>query len=816
MQAQSNQYLHFDKVDDYVEVPNGSGYVAGSTQITMAGWFYHDALGYGQGMMSIRGGGSGTGEMYLIQLNNGTVECRLITTAGFHEFVAPANSVIPQIWQHFAWVYNGSKVSLYVNGQLKGSTNASGTIASTNKPFTIGQCLLGGFNFFFGGRADEVSLWSKALTQQEIQDMMENELNGDEQGLELYYKFNQGVPGGDNTSISKLESETGNGDRDGNLLNFALIGETSNFGGDLDVSFQAITFPQIPNKLISDPPFELNASASSGLPVSYEIVSGPATLSGNTVTLTGAPGEVVVKASQPGDGVYNPAADLFNSFQVLDPTQHVPAIDARSPLAGDVYVPVLGPVQLAAISSISYPELFSVTNLKFEIDGQQINAKDWGNSHYTAWWTPPAYGAYDLKIISTNNFGASATKTVGINIVEQVSTQEVGAFSEVWSDVNNGKIEIEAELPSFQGAYDKITAYLTIGCPPGGCDEWDRISFIEVKGHNGQWYEIIRYITPYGVACSHNIDLTDFMSVLEGKVAFRVNLETLGNGFLYSLEFEYKAGIPAHPYSAISEVWRKSYDFGNPADLQPVPEVNIPFPDGAKAAKLKLVSSGHAWGDNNTGNAAEFHEDTHHIWVDGAQTFAQHNWQICNPNPDGCQPQNGTWFYNRAGWCPGSIAPWFDYNMSAYVSQPSVTMGYVFNENYTDFCHPNNPNCVSGVTCPDCGDTYNPYLLVSAYVITTGDAPLGEIVGTEETIGGTVAFNVFPNPASSVLNIELQENGGKAEVRLFNSIGQLSRVLIQDFASQKMRMDVSGLAKGIYSVEVRTDNGIGVRKVIVK
>ncbi len=817
MQAQSNQYLHFDKIDDYVEVPNGSGYIANSTQITMAGWFYHDQLGYGQGLMSIRGGGSGTGEMYLIQLNNGTIECRLITTAGFHEYVAPANSVIPQIWQHIAWVYDGTKVSLYMNGQLKGSTAASGSITATNKPFTIGKCLLGGFDFVFGGRADEVSLWSKALTQQEIQDMMENELNGDEPGLELYYKFNQGVPYEDNTSISKLESETGNGDRDGNLLNFALTGNTSNFGGDLDISFQAITFPQIPNKLISDPPFELTASASSGLPVSYEIVSGPATLSGNTITLTGVAGEVVVKASQPGDDTYDPAVDLFNSFQVLDPNQHLPFIDARNPLAGDVYVPTLGPIQLAAISNITYPELFSVANLKFEVNGEEIAAKDWGNQHYTAWWTPPAYGNYSLKVISTNNYGASAVKTLAINIVNNVTDESRAAFSQVWADVNNGEVEIEAELPSYQGAFDKITGALIISCPAGGCDPWDRISGIEVKGHNGQWYEIIRYITPYGVACNHNIDLTDFMSALQGKVTFRVYLGTLGNGFLYSLDLDYTAGTPAHPYSTIQQVWKETFDFGNPDNLQPVPEVTMSFPEGAKAAKFKLVSTGHAWGDNNTGNAAEFHEDTHHIWVNGVQTFTQHNWLVCNPNPDGCQPQNGTWFYNRAGWCPGTIAPWFDYDMSSYLNQGSVKMDYVFNENYTDFCHPNNPNCVSGVTCPDCNDTYNPHLIVASYLITTGDAPLGEITATTDPSGaGELAFSVFPNPVSSVLNIETREATGKMEVRIYNSLGQIVKADRQDYAGSKTTLDVSGLGKGIYTVEVRTLEGIGVRKIVVE
>ncbi|MBK9016553.1 MAG: LamG domain-containing protein [Saprospiraceae bacterium] len=335
LMAQSNQYLHFDQVDDYVETPNGSGYVANSPGITMAGWFYHDALGYGQGTMSIRGGGTGTGEMYLIQLNNGTIECRLVTSTGLHEYVAPNFTVVPQVWQHFAWVFDGSQVRLYVDGLLKGSKVASGTFTATNKPFTIGKCLLGGFDFVFGGRADEVSLWNKALTEQEIQDLMDNELNGDETGLQLYYKFNQGVPDGDNTSISKLDSETGD-DKDGNLLNFALTGNTSNFGGVLDVSFQAITFPQIPTKLVSDQPFQLEATASSGLPVTYELVSGPATLNGNTITLTGVPGDVTVKASQGGDGTYDPAVDLFNSFAVLDPNTYVPTIDARSPLAGDV------------------------------------------------------------------------------------------------------------------------------------------------------------------------------------------------------------------------------------------------------------------------------------------------------------------------------------------------------------------------------------------------------------------------------------------------------------------------------------------------
>ncbi len=54
-------------------------------------------------------------------------------------------------------------------------------------------------------------------------------------------------------------------------------------------------------------PVTLTGTATSGLPVSYEIVSGPATVSGNTVSFTG-PGSVVLRASQAGDANYAPAA----------------------------------------------------------------------------------------------------------------------------------------------------------------------------------------------------------------------------------------------------------------------------------------------------------------------------------------------------------------------------------------------------------------------------------------------------------------------------------------------------------------------------
>lgn len=54
-------------------------------------------------------------------------------------------------------------------------------------------------------------------------------------------------------------------------------------------------------------PVALTPASTSGLPVTLEIVSGPATINGNSITYTGT-GTVVVRASQAGDASYAPAS----------------------------------------------------------------------------------------------------------------------------------------------------------------------------------------------------------------------------------------------------------------------------------------------------------------------------------------------------------------------------------------------------------------------------------------------------------------------------------------------------------------------------
>ncbi len=82
---------------------------------------------------------------------------------------------------------------------------------------------------------------------------------------------------------------------------------------------QTISFNSIPDKLTTDNAFNISATASSGLPVSFSIASGPATISGNTITLTGQEGTVIVRANQIGNINYYPAAQQTQSFLVTAP-----------------------------------------------------------------------------------------------------------------------------------------------------------------------------------------------------------------------------------------------------------------------------------------------------------------------------------------------------------------------------------------------------------------------------------------------------------------------------------------------------------------
>jgi hypothetical protein len=79
---------------------------------------------------------------------------------------------------------------------------------------------------------------------------------------------------------------------------------------------QSIVFDPIEDREYGDPDFTPTATASSDLPVVFEVALGPATIEEGKVHLTGRNGTVFVTASQPGDGSYCAAFPRVRSFVV--------------------------------------------------------------------------------------------------------------------------------------------------------------------------------------------------------------------------------------------------------------------------------------------------------------------------------------------------------------------------------------------------------------------------------------------------------------------------------------------------------------------
>ncbi|MEI8082224.1 MAG: fibronectin type III domain-containing protein, partial [Actinomycetes bacterium] len=103
---------------------------------------------------------------------------------------------------------------------------------------------------------------------------------------------------------------------------------------------QTITFGSLADKVLGDPPFDVGATSSSGLPVAFASITGSVcTVSGATVTLV-AVGTCTVRVTQPGDADYAAAAPVDQSFTIDSGQAPNPALGSATSAVDGFTVPV--------------------------------------------------------------------------------------------------------------------------------------------------------------------------------------------------------------------------------------------------------------------------------------------------------------------------------------------------------------------------------------------------------------------------------------------------------------------------------------------
>ncbi len=272
---------------------------------------------------------------------------------------------------------------------------------------------------------------------------------------------------------------------------------------------------------------------------------------------------------------------------------------------------------------------------------------------------------------------------------------------------------------------ETINMYIKLRCPSGGCNAWDVYANIKVKDtDSGEWYEIGRYITPYGVdnsqvARGFKIDVTDFKALLQGATELFARIETWGpDGWELTVDFDFIEGHPDYKYYAVSKVlgydeWSTSgVVYGDDASAFDLNK-EITIPNNAESAHLRTIISG--WGhatpaDSDGRPCAEWCFRTHNVKINGTTAFSHKMEPIgCGSNP--VNPQNGNWIPDRAGWCPGMAVP-------VRINNLSSTTGNTFTFEYEYEDWTSDGGTSSGQN--------GAYYATSTFVVVKSDSPISK------------------------------------------------------------------------------------------
>jgi hypothetical protein len=232
----SGYALDFDGSDDFIDCGNSSS-VNITDYITLEAWFKSDKFEATQSIIKKNGSGSG----YELSLSNsGKVFFRLNDN---NVWRAESGSLYPHdgnTWMHVAGTYDGTKLTIYING-VDEDTDSSplDSIKTNSNNLVIGSDAISTGTKLFDGAIDEVRVWSVARSEDEIRETMCKRLSGSETGLAGYWRL-------DNVNGATVDDLTSN-NNDGtmqnmNAFNYVWSGASLGDGSDYDYVGNAGTF----------------------------------------------------------------------------------------------------------------------------------------------------------------------------------------------------------------------------------------------------------------------------------------------------------------------------------------------------------------------------------------------------------------------------------------------------------------------------------------------------------------------------------------------------------------------------------------------
>lgn len=172
--GKANNAYSFDGISNYIEIASSSNLLVTSSY-SLSTWvnvlsFNSGGFPYQPAIISKIDGGDWYGGFELRAAGDVNNTVNFYGTSGN---IGGQNTSIYKsgqkinVWNYLVVTYNGSKVKMYIDGICVDSIDRTGNIQTSSLPLRFGR-RGGSYNCWFNGNIDDIAIYNRALTQQEI------------------------------------------------------------------------------------------------------------------------------------------------------------------------------------------------------------------------------------------------------------------------------------------------------------------------------------------------------------------------------------------------------------------------------------------------------------------------------------------------------------------------------------------------------------------------------------------------------------------------------------------------------------------------
>lgn len=197
----SNSAYNFDGISNYITVLDNN--VLNMQNFTISTWVKNSSTAsFIPARYILNKGCNSPSPSFRLYYQNDGIQQEYVSDCWVPNRVFQNGPSTNNLWTNIIYSYDGQNLKMYVDGVLYGTTNQSGSLTNNNNPMYIG-CSTATSNCpqlsaFYAGKIDDIGIWNRALSQQEITNMYNgvnysdtcNAVNGSlVNGLVAYYPF---------------------------------------------------------------------------------------------------------------------------------------------------------------------------------------------------------------------------------------------------------------------------------------------------------------------------------------------------------------------------------------------------------------------------------------------------------------------------------------------------------------------------------------------------------------------------------------------------------------------------------------------------